>query len=173
MKMTSLKFSPSRGFIYLLLLACLTGILTAESLPSGDPSKKRCTLRFDCEYVESATIRDISLGRSGFEEMTCTNSTLLLPEGNYEIGEVNFRGGLAVCYKRKTVYLTPEKETVITFAKPQNNSLEIKKQGGSYLIDYNPKAYQDEEFYYNHTHPPTVQIHKNGHLIHSETFEYG
>ena len=139
----------------------------------GEPPDNQCTLRFDSEGVKSVSFRNVQSDSNQYEEKQCTNSQILLPPGTYEIDDVKFEGGLRIGYKNKQVTLTPENETVITFNKPSDEYFEIKKRGTFLIIEYNPKAFYDEEFYSNRSHPPTVQCRKGDRLVYSKTFEYG
>ena len=163
-----------RRLTFLLALLLCVGFAWANESPSSDQqAQKLCTLRFDCEGIQSVGIHDLSQDRHSRLSKEPQAGVLLLPQGKYDLRYVIFECGLEVIFKHKIVHLTPDKETVILFNKPMKDSLTVKKQGVFFLIEYNPKAYWDDEVYYYKSNPPVVQCYKEDRLIYSNTFEYG
>jgi predicted transcriptional regulator len=145
----------------------------SDPTPPDQQAQNLCTLRFDCDGIQSVSIRDLSQDKQARINKELQEGILRLPQGEYSISHILFQCGLEVSFKHKIVYLMPDNETVISFNKPMENSLIVKKQGVFFLIEYNPKAYWDEEFYFNKSNPPVFRCYKGDRLIYSGTFEYG
>lgn len=163
-----------RRLIFLLpLLLCVGFAWASEPTSSDQQTQNRCTLRFDCEGIQSINIYNPSQNNQSRTDKELQAGALLLPQGEYEIRHVIFECGLEVYFKHKVVHLTPDKETVISFSKPMKDSLTVKKRGVFFQIEYNPKAYRNDEFYYYKSNPPVLRCFKGDRLIYSSTFEYG
>lgn len=163
-----------RRLTFLLpLLLCVGFAWASEPTSSDQQTQNLCTLRFDCEGVKFVVFRNMSQDNQSWTDKKLQAGVLLLPQGEYEIRHVSFECGLGVRFKHKIVHLTPDKETVISFSKPMKDSLTIKKQGVFFLIEYTPKAYWNDEFYYYKSNPPVLRCYKGDRLIYSSTFEYG
>ena len=153
-------------FLYVVTFVCF------DFVWGGNP-ENQCVLRFDSKGVESVSLREIESGGGRYDEKRCTESRLLLTAGTYKIRAVKFQDGLEVRYKHKTVIMTPEKETVVTFNKVSDEYFEVRKRGTFLLVEYNPKAFWNDEFYWNTSKPPSWKCYKGGRLVYSSTFEYG
>lgn len=155
------------------LLLCVGFAWASEPTSSDQQTQNLCALRFDCEGVQFVNIRNLSQDNQSWTDKELQAGALLLPQGKYDIRYVIFECGLGVSFKNKIVHLTPDKETVISFSKPMNDSLTVKKQGVFFQITYNPRAYRNDEFYYYKSNPPVLRCYKGDRLIYSSTFEYG
>jgi hypothetical protein len=169
MEMKSVHYSLSMRhllFLYVVTFVCF------DFVWGGNP-ENQCVLRFDSKDVESVLLQDLQSASHRYDEKQCTESRLLLTAGTYKIIAVKFQDGPEVLYKNKTVIMTPEKETVVTFNKLSDDCFEVKNRGTFFLVEYNPKAFWDDEFYSNSSKPPSWKCYKGRRLVYSSTFEYG
>lgn len=154
----------------LLILAIGTFLCNAQ-----DQKSVQGELKLEGEHVDRLVLR----GKDGHtERFDKPGETIKLPVGQYHLMESHLDGGY-VCFQgagpqNKWITIAENKPEVLKLGAPLKQTLEVKRQGKTLVLDYKLLGIGGESYARaNRSDPPSFTVYKGDTKIASGQFAYG